>query len=582
MEVTKNTALRLGMEYKRWNWTALTSMFGYFYFRNFRIDQVTNRTYAFLVKCYIWYILDIFRTDSMFLDADKELPFTSLDAPLFSQKGVYFGEGYDPWFIACRHRHAPGYAKKRIESVLRAQERANGVNMFLFLRDKKYNIFGGKFAKNTLTPLLRSKQIQVFDNCDPQVVSPSEEPQLQMSLRPTHYERKPDNYLPITTTEQLDITLNISSAKRKFTIPPISALVPMPTKRIIIMGEKIIGLTFLNMFMQEGDVLVHINSCPQLAGTQTIPGTEHAIYYEKQSLLPIEVRLNSKQFLCCTRIFHESSFTPYKWFLITASRIATPVALACSYKEQNPEIPVILYGHNIADDITHGFNTDIEESLISINQIQLCLPHYDILFIVLSDISQIQRCVTIEKTWGKLLQYTSHILRFCYTNTPNTEAALENSWPFPVIKQTTSTGHLLAQAVKNASHMHFKYVFICHASTGVHPAHLWSYIVNSQVHISCNRQYDFARSLLYPSVASGVCIEESIFQKIAPLITPDLAEECGGNPDIMLGRAIQEAHVPITDVPTVFTGPDNRVIPGPANSVVSCPDCTDAELQQIT
>lgn len=582
MEIAKNTALQLGMEYKRWNWTALTTMFGFFYFRNFRIERVSNRTYAFLVKCYLWYILDLYRTDVMFLDADKTLPFDSLRAPNFSQPGVYFGKGYDPWFVACNNRRAPKFAKERIEFHLRTREKANGVNMFLFLREVKYNIFGGRFTRSTLTPFFRNRQIKVFDTCDPTIDVPPVETPAKISLRPAPFERKPDAYMAITNVEQLDMQLSAISGKRKFAVPPIAALVPVGTKRIIIMGETVIGLTFLNMFVEEGDVLVHINSCQHLAGTQNLKGTAHAVYYDKQSLLPMEVRLNNERFLCCTRLFHETSFSPYKWYALTSSRIATPVALACSYKEQNPDVPVIIYGHNTADDLTHRYSTDMEESLLSINQIQLYLPHYDILFIVLTESTQISRCLTIETTWGKLLQYTSHALRFCYFDSANKEVPIDKAWPFLEPSSRAGKGKLMIRALKNAAHMHFKYVFVCHASTGVHPSHLWAHVLNAQVHISCNRRYDASRNLLCPSVASGVCIEDSIFRKLLPLLTDELADECNDSPDVILGRAIQDAHVPLEDVSTLFTGPDNRVIPSPANNVVSCPACTDAELKQIT
>lgn len=495
MRQTKQLAEELGWEYELWDWDKLTSIYGAYMFKNFRIGHVARCVYALLVRYYTWQVLAASKyATTVFLDGEQELTHDHLAFIANSDYDIVLGKENDPGFIVCRNHKAAVLARNETREDLNRRYRACGKHMFDFLADSMKRIFGKQFLFLTMIPLWKFHELTVRNLDTDTPDEDTSEPKTE--------------FIPYVSN---DIVLSKQTAikRRELKAGAITAIVPPLTQRIIVMGKDCMGLTDVHTFVQPGDTVIHFNECSYYKEASSVNDVTNIIFYDKQTKLPMFIRESEELMKSAQQLFPGSSFNGYLWRERVASSITMPVALACSYKEINSNLQVILYGYNVADDCTTGVDSELEELILQETNVDAYTPSYEVLYLILTTAANKMQWIIAESSWIKKMERTHHTWRFAYpfvkTQIPT---ALDHAWALPTTKLSTdltSRDNVLA-AVRNAARMKFDYVYICADTATPDPLEVWKSILEKKPKAIGNRYYDVQNNLWKLSLTQGTCL----------------------------------------------------------------------------
>lgn len=545
LNATKEKAIALGCSYRLWEWDELTARFGSFYFGNLDIERIPDQGLTFLTKFYMWFILEMYRGRGMYLDATRELPFSTLDPHVdFALAGVYTTKDYEPWFLVSTSISAISLAKFHLIRDLEIRRKVNGQWMFHFFSTALRNIIGTRFFQNTLMPVWKSEGIRIFNSPNPETTTPQlPEPEFRPS--------KEENTPPQSEKESISIH-ELQERTRKLKIKPIFALTPQDCKRVVIVGDTVMGITNVETLVQADDLLVYTDKCPFLHLTQAYKDISHAIYYTSSSTLPSYVRDNKDQYFDVQQVIPNAAFNGYYWKENIKSTISLPVALALSYKELNPSLPVILHGHTTADDIMGNFDSGLEEVLMRQKNIVVTPPCYDLLVLVLSREGNALHRVKLGNEFEKEIEYTKYTYRICFS-TPKEKyyGVTEKTWPLRHAgddDKDDEIGKKMYVALKNARNMRFKYLFLMLDDTQVNIRNLGKWTEGNTPQTFGKRVYVEEEDILAYDLSYGFGFSWDALTTIMKTLSPEIIEATCARPDILLAHVIQERHLGMVDI----------------------------------
>ncbi len=537
MQRTEEKTRARGLKYKRWSWKELGDTFGFYLFWDFNLDHVAVQVYSFLAKYYLWQIMEHTDNYNIFLDADRTLTDDMIDYARVAREDVILGPNYNPYFAACKSTRAAAVANRQIRNDLDLRYRVLGDKMFDFFWKNSPNILGRKFIYCTMVPVWRMSGIYVTNTA---ILAGTETEAPITNFVPAIY---PKYNNPLLRTASATASTSTETAvtvtpKRK-SINAISCTLPGTTRRIIVVGDDCTGITDLKTFAVADDAVIHTNACRYLSHTGANANITNIIYYDKASYLPDGVTKNESVLKASRQIYPSSTFEGFEWKKKVSSEIASSVALACSYKEKHMDTPVVLYGHNVADDASNGNDSELEDVLLKDHDIKVFSPTYEVLYLVLTSFRRKLRWFNAESTWCKKMENTHHTWRFAYASKNKTASKIDNAWAIPVVEDVDVAPKSFYAALRNAARMNFKYIYICKDLAEPDPLDIWSVLLHDVHKCIGYREYDNVTELLYFNLAKGACLNRETFE--ACLINMDLADET--TIDLALARALKRSNI---------------------------------------
>lgn len=542
---TKEKSLSFGWDYRLWTWDDLTSTFGFFFFRNFILEKLNDTALTFLAKFYLWHILAMQKDHGMFLDATREFPFSEVYGDYtFARPGVYTSPTYTPWFIACSHPEAAALAKGQVTSSLELRYKANRERMFKFFLTSKYNILGQRYFQNTLMPLFRTHGVKVYNDVNPFKTSPL-------------YSDIPDYLLPSVAfgrAGNISITpaahkILTASAQRK--VKPVITLVPVNVSRVVILGDDIMGITDPDVISQKGDLFIHVDSCPSFTRVEWVENIYHSVYFTRENLVPREVREKKEEFVSYSQVIPSASFYGYKWTENLASSVSPRLSLACSFRELNPDIPVILYGYNQADNLAHGYDSELEEVLAKQSGVTIVPPKYSFLYLILTRRGNLMQRVKLKRGWLHYLSDHS-TYRFIHGGKQGKE---DHTWAFTGVgddEKDDDIGLRVYAAMINALQMNFDYLFLLPDDKEVDPLSVENWVDREKPVTFGVREYLRDEDVLVYSFSHGVGLSRTAVEKVLEEVSAETAAEMKERPDLLLAHRVKETGLPTTDASPVL------------------------------
>lgn len=540
MQETQKRAESNGFKYKLWNWKSLGDTFGFYLFWNFKIDHVAEFVYSFLVKYYIWQILEKVEGYGVFLDANRPLIPEMITSINEAKEDIVLGPMFNPYFVVCKNTQAAVIASTQIRKELDHRYQISHAKMFDFLYRNKPNILGRKYMYCTMVPIWQTKGIRVTNLG---ILAGKEQDLPLTDFIPAIYPKFNNSLI---TLDRSSAVTTVDAATPKKRSGAISCSLPSSARRVIVMGNECIGITDISTYAVPDDVIVHINACTYLKYTGTNAKLTNIVYYDKASLLPANIRNNSEALRAARQIYPGSAFESFEWRKKTTSQISSSVALAVSYKEKYDELPVILYGYNVADDVSNGNDSELEEVLLKEHGITVYAPTYEVLFLVLSSSKRKLRWLNAEATWCKKTENTHHTWRFAYASPKKVASNIEHAWAIPCAEDVDVSLKSFIETLKNAARMRFKYVYICKDLAEPDPSVIWS-ILRTGLHKCVGaREYDSNMDLLYFNLGIGACLNRDVFENC--LVHLNDADDC--TVDIALAKALKKANVALEQMPS--------------------------------
>lgn len=529
LKATEQKAKSFGWGYRLWNWGELTSTFGYFYFLNFLIERLNEHALTFLSKFYMWHILACSKENGIYLDATKTLPFDEVYGTYtFSSPGVYTSSDYTPWFVACNVPEAAELAKAQVIHELDIRYKANGDRMFKFFLSSNYNMIGKRYFQNTLIPIWRSHKIEVYNNINPFKVT---------SL----YDDVPDYLLPSVAygkARPAAITPGVNkimAAREGKKVAPVITAAPGDTGRIVIIGEEVRGITDIDVISKYRDLFIHVDTCPLFDHVMGKVNVQHSVYYTDPTLVPPFVQEKKNSVVNYTMILPDS-FLGYKWSNNIISKISPRVALACSYKELNQNIPVVLYGYNIGDDVAHGYDVELEEVLLHQVGVEIVPPKYEVLYLIFTEKGHVKQRGYMKKGWLKDVPDLKCAFRFCYPASTASDRIREKyMWPISTDEKEEDMGKQIYAAMVNACRLTFNYLFLLPDTVELNPSTLRMGLNKEHPITFGKRGYEEDGDVLTYDFSSGIGLNRYAVENILSA----LKEGESTSPELMLAHAIK-------------------------------------------
>lgn len=542
LEATEKQAKAFGWNYRFWNWKDLTSTFGAFYFFNFLLDRLNEHALTFLSKFYMWHVLSICKDGGIYLDATKSFPFDEAYGKYtFSRPGVYTSPDYTPWFVACNLPEAVELAKAQVLHELEIRYKANGDRMFKFFLSSNYNMIGQRYFQNTLIPIWKSHQIEIFNNINPFKVT-------------SMYSEVPDYLLPSVAYGKAKPALITAKAQKIIQagennkIAPVITVAPKDTKRIMVIGEEVMGITDIDINSQYRDLFIHVDTCPLFDHVMGKVNVQHSVYYTDPSLVPKPVRDKKDDLVDYTLLIPPHSFSGYNWMSNVVSPVSPRVALACSYKELNSKVPVLLYGHNLGDDAAKGYDVELEEVLLKQTEVEVVPPMYPVLFLILSRKKHVKQRILLSKSWVKEIPEIRCAYRFCYAAKERSKE--KYTWPLLHAgndEDDADIGKKLYAAMINACRITFNYLFIIPDDGDINPKKLLEGIDKEHPVTFGKRSYEEYEDVLTYDLSSGIGLNKEAVEKILSMLTQEKVDQMSARPDLMLAHAIKACSLATMD-----------------------------------
>lgn len=567
MQSTQALAEQHHWDYIRWDFDALINFFGAYIFENFNEKNLSEQSSALLVKYYMWYVLATCQGPSIFLDATRTIKQEYL--PVLESEdleGVLLGSKFNPGFTACVTHQAAIIACTQIRQLLDRRLQTLGEKVFDFLLESGPNLIGSRFTFLTLMPNWKYAGITVQD-IDVVAGVSSDAPKSKVlppeKLLPKPVKKArayPENYnvnLRKEAAKQFYTPQTIAAAKTasqattqetSSKLSPLSCLIDRSTQRVVIMGEETIGLTDPYMFIKGGDFVLHYNACPFLLETLNIDDTVNAAFYDNRDALSKTAVANAPFLRFTSQLYPEASFKGFEWASAVSSRISPYVALACSYKEKHPNIPVIIYGYNLTDDYAKGYDVELEVSLCERLRIEVHRPAYEILYFIFTTAKSQLRWYNATMTWIAKMKNTHHSWRFICAATENaTKPTIDRVLMLPDAGDDSEalTSKKLYAAMHVAERMRFSYLYLCSDMAAPDPLKIWKIQRLNTFKAVGARKMDYIKEQLYFDLNQGACITRETFDTILPHITADddtTAEDA-------LATALHENKIALMEMP---------------------------------
>lgn len=527
LKATSEKTKEFGWDYRFWTWESLTSTFGFFYFHNFILSKLPEQALTFLTKFYLWHVLARYGANGMFLDATEELPLTSYNpTEHFVLPGVYMAKNYTPSFVVTAHEEAAGIARDAVIWDLDLRYRANGNYMFHFFTSLRYNVLGPRFFSNTLMPRWRRANISLFNSPKAEETTPA------IPLPPAYLLPSPFHVTSISASSVSTLNPGISSK-----ISPIQAVVPEGCTRVIVLGEDGTGLEALSSFAHYGDLLVHTHSCPFYSSVRGMKDVGHSVFYSKKEVDVGDVFMERP-------VIPGVSFASYDWNKEGESgSISLPIALACSYRERNPFLPICLYGHNPADDVTQFHDVELEEALIHAHKIELLSPRYSLILLYLTRRTHHIRRVLLTRALAKKVGEGGDVLyRFCCARgaqmPPNSTVwALEEAGDD---EDDLDLGLKLFSALSHARALQGAYFLLLPDDSFLSPPEWIAWAKENEPEVVGKVDGDGF------DLGAGIAFSHSALDAILSQLSPDVMREGKERPDILLRQVALNLDLPIT------------------------------------
>lgn len=527
------------MKYRLWDWKTLGETFGYYLFWKFEIANVAEFVYAFLVKYYVWQILERTEGVGIFLEAHTPLNHEHIECIKNAKEDIVLGPYFKPNFIICNNRAAAKLANKTIHDDMERRYTVNRKHMFDFLCTNRPNILGQKFMVCTMIPTWQNKGFRVTDTG---LLTGKEEDTPLTNFIPAFYPAMATTTTTIAEPEEQELNTIDDEIFTSRKSNSISCILPATTERVIVMGNDCIGITDISSFSLPNDAIIHINSCEYLKYTVNKPELTNIVYYSNFDLLPNTVTQNKQLLSKATQLYPGTSFDGFVWQKRVTSKVSSNVALACSYKEAHKKLPVYLYGYNVADDISTGDDSELEEVLLNEYGVTVCVPSYEVLYLVLTSDKRKLRWITAEATWCKKMIGTHHTWRFVYATPKPSASNIPHAWAVQGKEDTDQSLESFLAALKNAARMRFKYIFICKDTAEPDPLVIWSILLSGTHKCIGAREFAYDLNLFYFNLFKGACLDRETFDKMLPLISTE--DNC--TVDIALAKALKSANVALS------------------------------------